>query len=153
MTQDNRQEPKPASAAKDSGERLRQLRKHAKLTQGEAAEALGISGAYWGELERGEKPIDLRLSQRIDDALRTRIDVSYSEALAGWTVSLTTVLRAGPGQRPGRRHEVIAKYAELEDAEARARDVRDDREPFARIMVHPRREPLRVATPTGGYTG
>ncbi|WP_439540866.1 helix-turn-helix domain-containing protein [Sphingomonas sp.] len=152
MTQDNRQERKQASAAHDDGERLRTLRKHSSLTQGEAAEALGISAAYWGELERGEKPIDVRLRQRIDDALRTRIDVSYSEALGGWTVSLTTVLRAGPGQRPGRRHEVIAKYADLEDAEARAKDVRDDREPFARIMVHPRRQPPPMTT-AGRYTG
>src|SRR3569623_3157449 len=107
--QETRREPRQACAAMDEGKRLRDLRKQSKLTQGEAAEALGISGAYLGEVERGEKAIDFRLAQRIDDALRTRIDVAYSEALAGWTVSITTIIRRGPGQRPGRRHEVLAK--------------------------------------------
>lgn len=146
--QDDRQERKQASAAKDDGKRLRDLRKGAKLTQGEAAEALGISGAYLGELERGEKPIDLRLWQRIDDALRTRIDVAYSDALAGWTVSITTVMRAGPGQRPGRRHEVLAKYGTEEEARERAETVKAEREPFARIMHHRRSEGPPVTTAT-----
>jgi len=131
---------------KMQGDQLRELRKHSKLTQGEAAEALGISAAYWGELEREEKFIDTRLAQRISDALQTRIDVSYSEGLAGWTVAITTVLRHGPGQRPGRRHEVLAKYPTEEEARERAEAVKADREPLARIVVHPRRDEPPVTT-------
>ena len=41
-------------------EELRALRKRAGLTQGQLAEAVGLSQGYIGEMERGEKPIERR---------------------------------------------------------------------------------------------
>lgn len=42
------------------GTDLKALRKRAGMTQAEFGEALGITGAYVGEMERGEKTIDAR---------------------------------------------------------------------------------------------
>jgi transcriptional regulator with XRE-family HTH domain len=130
-------------------EELRELRKLNKLTQSDVAELVGLSGAYVGELERREKKIDARLGRRINDVLRTRIDIAYSEALAGWTVSVTSPVSNGRGTIPGRRHVVVAKYDTLGDAETRANDIRDRYERGARIVIYPRREPLPSTTNDG----
>lgn len=42
------------------GSEMKALRKGVQMTQAEFAQALGISGPYVGELERGEKEIDKR---------------------------------------------------------------------------------------------
>lgn len=116
---------------------IRQLRKRTKWTQAEAAEALGISTAYLGELERGEKTtITPGLARRIYDVLCTRLDVSYSTALAGWTVSVT---RPAEG-RPGRVHYVVGKYDTVKEAERRAEDLAQKEAIGARIHIHPREE-------------
>lgn len=51
------------------GERLRKQRKHLRLTQEEAAEMLGISVTFYGEIERGKKGISLEKVKLIDEKL------------------------------------------------------------------------------------
>src|SRR5438132_8685529 len=102
---------KQANAAADDGARLKALRKTQRLTQSQAGELLGFSAAYIGELERGEKKIDARLQRRISDTIRPRIDVSFSEGLGGWTVSISGPVGGNGSGPPGRRHTVVGKYA------------------------------------------
>jgi transcriptional regulator with XRE-family HTH domain len=137
-----------ANAARDAGERLKLLRKERRLTQAQAGELLGLSAAYIGELERGEKVIDARLLRRINDALRTRIDVSFSEGLGGWTVSVSAPIGSGGGP-PGRRHTVIGKYADLPEAKGVAEHIAANRELGARIIVYPRATPATTTNPSG----
>lgn len=42
------------------GSEFREFRRELRLTQGEVADALGLSQGYIGEMERGEKPIEKR---------------------------------------------------------------------------------------------
>ena len=117
------------------GARLREIRRATGLKQGQVGELVGLTGAYIGELERGEKAIEVRLARRLKDALFTRVDVSYSRALIGWTVSITTPIPAGQGS-PGRRHEVIAKYDTPEEANSRAEQIKREIV-AARVDFHP----------------
>jgi len=43
-----------------TGEEFKALRKSAKMTQGAMAEAIGLSQGFIGEMERGEKVVELR---------------------------------------------------------------------------------------------
>lgn len=117
------------------GARLREIRRATGLKQGQVGELVGLTGAYIGELERGEKAMDARLARRLLDALFTRVDVSYSRALIGWTVSITAPIPAGHGP-PGRSHEVIAKYETAEEANARAEQIKREIV-AARVVFHP----------------
>jgi hypothetical protein len=68
------------------------------------AHALGVSSNYYAQMERGEKEIERRTAIQIDSLVKTRIDVSYSDALEKWVVVITK-----PGTSfAGRAHYVIA---------------------------------------------
>ena len=91
---------------------LREVRRAAGWTQARMAEALGLSSNYYALLERGEKPIERRIEQLIDAFARTRIDLSYSEALDKWVVAVTT-----PGVTSNaREHHLIAAKGDRAEA-------------------------------------
>jgi DNA-binding XRE family transcriptional regulator len=52
------------------GKRVRSVRKAAKITQEEAAEAAGLNSKYFGEVERGEKQPSLKAILAFAKALR-----------------------------------------------------------------------------------
>lgn len=119
------------------GSKLKALRKEHGLKQHQLADILGLSAAYIGELEREEKTIDARLAKRIGDLVFTGIDISYSDALGGWTVTVSAPIPAGDGP-PGRRHAVVAKHDTEDEAVAHARRLMATTEPFASLKVHRR---------------
>lgn len=51
------------------GKRLRELRERAGLTQDKAAERAGITGKYWGEVERGSVAVSALVLHRMAGAL------------------------------------------------------------------------------------
>ena len=51
------------------GERIRELRKKAGLTQEQAAEGAGISGTYLGEVERGEVNVSSVILHKLAEVL------------------------------------------------------------------------------------
>ena len=55
------------------GERVRELRKQAGLTQEQAAEAAGISGKYLGEVERGEVNVSSVILHKLAEVLAVDI--------------------------------------------------------------------------------
>lgn len=55
--------------AADLGKRIRELRDKAGLTQDKAAEAAGITGKYWGEVERGSVTVSALVLHNIAEAL------------------------------------------------------------------------------------
>ncbi|MGZ8285368.1 MAG: helix-turn-helix domain-containing protein [Allosphingosinicella sp.] len=94
------------------GSELKELRRQAGWTQARMAEALGVSPNYLAQMERDEKPIERRTELQIDALARTRIDVSYSEALGKWVVAVI---------KPGvtfaqREHHLVAAKKEKHDA-------------------------------------
>jgi transcriptional regulator with XRE-family HTH domain len=130
------------------GEELKALRKQTRLTQGQLGEIVGLTAAYIGELERSEKRIDTRLAGRLNAALRTRIDISYSNALKGWTVAVTAPIPAGSGP-PGRRHMVIGKYPDAEEAKDVAEELKATTEKGAQIYIYPRVTPPNTTNTSG----
>ena len=65
------------------GERLRRERVLRKMTMEELADYLGISPAYLGAVERGQRPLSNRLMKRLHD----RLGISYDYLLEGITIS------------------------------------------------------------------
>jgi transcriptional regulator with XRE-family HTH domain len=128
------------------GSQLKELRKASGLTQAHVAQLLGLTAAYIGELEREEKRIDPRLAGRIKAHIPARIDVGYSRALSGWTVTLVTPNPAGA--TPGRAHEVMGRYEGKEEALAVAETMKVNDFPFASISVHDNRPP-NTTNPNG----
>lgn len=59
------------------GYELKALRKAAKLTQGQLADAIGLSQGFIGEMERGEKPVE----KRTELAVRYVIEQGLAAAL------------------------------------------------------------------------
>jgi transcriptional regulator with XRE-family HTH domain len=55
------------------GYELKALRKAAKLTQGELAEAIGLSQGFIGEMERDEKPIEKRTELAVRYVIERRL--------------------------------------------------------------------------------
>ncbi len=91
------------------GSELRDLRKQAGLTQAEFGAALHISGAYVGELERGEKPIPPATADLALLLFAHRVSVArFGEKFA---VVLTEPKRGTP---PGRVHTIHAPVQENE---------------------------------------
>jgi len=73
------------------GDELRALRKAEKgVTMGDLAGDLGITAAYLGELERGEKTIDPRtaLAAQVAIAKRTIARLAADPAMAGALTAL-----------------------------------------------------------------
>lgn len=108
------------------GEELKALRMHAELTQAELGEMLGVSTTFVGLMERGEAPVSDRTENMISALLKTRIDLSYSDAVGKWVVALTR-----PGKPPvGREHYLVAAKPTLEEARAVADNLLTEN-PFA----------------------
>ncbi|MBR3664162.1 MAG: helix-turn-helix transcriptional regulator [Desulfovibrio sp.] len=59
---------------KELGERVKELRKQAGLTQEQAAEGAGISGKYLGEVERGEVNVSVAILSKLAEVFG--IDIS-----------------------------------------------------------------------------
>lgn len=62
----------PGKAVRLTGERLRNLRMIHGLTREQMAPLLGYSCQHLGDIERGEHPIPVGLSQRLARVLRDR---------------------------------------------------------------------------------
>ncbi len=65
------------------GERLRRERVLRKMTMEELADYMGISPAYLGAVERGQRPLSNRLMKKLHD----RLGISYDYLLEGITIS------------------------------------------------------------------
>ena len=65
------------------GERLRRERVLRKMTLEELGEYMGISPAYLGSVERGQRPLSKSLMKRLHD----RLGISYDYLLEGMTIS------------------------------------------------------------------
>lgn len=77
------------------GKRIRELREKAALTQERAAEAAGITGKYWGEVERGSVAVSAYVLLHMADALGVGVaDLMETEHLASRQEVLAT-LHAG----------------------------------------------------------
>jgi transcriptional regulator with XRE-family HTH domain len=101
------------------GGELKALRQQAGMTQARAAEALGVSANFLAMMERDERPIERRTEQAIDALLRTRIDLSFSEALNKWVVA---VIKPA-AHFAGREHHLVAAKADKSEAQAIARGI------------------------------
>ena len=65
------------------GERLRRERVLRRMTLDEMADYLGVSGAYLGTVERGQRPLSKQLMKKLHD----RLGISYDYLLEGVTIS------------------------------------------------------------------
>lgn len=120
---------------------LRAVRDHAGWTQAKMAQALGLTPNYYALLERGERPIELRVAQQIDAFARTRIDVSFSPALEKWVVAVTT-----PGVTYAQReHHIIAATKEREEARKIAQSIWEE---GGKLGVYITREPSHAPSAT-----
>jgi transcriptional regulator with XRE-family HTH domain len=140
--------------------RLRELRQRLGLSQQEVASAAGISSAYYGALERGDKRINADTAQRLHIPLRC----SVSDLLAGSRgISVPVrfaIAAADPGNRPDKfelsePHEMV-QPGRLNAAEhcfaAEIRDDSADRDfaPRTALLLRPPNtlsEPLRRGQP------
>lgn len=61
------------------GDRVRELRHEADVSQEAFAEASGLDRSYFGSIERGERNVALRNIERIAEAL----EISLSELMKG----------------------------------------------------------------------
>jgi transcriptional regulator with XRE-family HTH domain len=98
--------------AKALGRRVRELRCWRGLTLREAAGLAGLSFSFWGQVERGEKPVTNRITlEAMADALRvhpteltgqpwTPVDSAGAEAQAGLLAIDTALERYGLGVDP-----------------------------------------------------
>lgn len=113
------------------GDELRSARKVLNLTQAEFGKALGITAAYVGELERGEKTIDPRTAHAAMHLVerRTKLDISFNEQL-GWLITLNSY----EGNR--RVHTVMKSKPTLEEAKEFANAVAERDFPHATVIVH-----------------
>lgn len=57
------------------GDNIRTLRRRLNLSQEEAGELAGVTGAYWGQLERGERNPTLSTLSQIAFALGSSLEV------------------------------------------------------------------------------
>jgi len=68
---------KPDKARKELGNKLKQARKKANLTQAEAAQAADVNTNYYARIERGEENPSFEKLNRIMKALKIKsLDVS-----------------------------------------------------------------------------
>jgi transcriptional regulator with XRE-family HTH domain len=61
--------------SKRIGQNIRTLRRRLNLSQEEAGELAGVTGAYWGQLERGERNPTLSTLSQIASALESSLDL------------------------------------------------------------------------------
>lgn len=113
------------------GDELKALRKQAGLTQIELAKVLDLSPTWVGQMERGDVAIEPRTEKVIDGLIRTRIDVSYSEALGKWVVAIIK-----PGATfAGREHHLIAAKPTEHEAREIALEKWEEGGKFA-MLIH-----------------
>ena len=81
-----------------------------------------------------EKPIERRTEQLIDAFARTRIDVSYSDALSKWVVAVMK-----PATRfDGREHHLIAAKSSLAEAKKIAHGLWDAEGKLPMLIIRDR---------------
>src|SRR5205085_6974755 len=73
--------------------RLRELRQRLGMSQQEVATQAGISAAYYGALERGDKRINADTAQRLHAPLRCAVSVLLA-GTRGFSVRLRVVVAA-----------------------------------------------------------
>lgn len=61
------------------GKNIKYIRLQKKMSQNEAAKLVGLTGSFWGYIERGERNIGVNLIEKISEAL----DVSPHTLLLG----------------------------------------------------------------------
>jgi transcriptional regulator with XRE-family HTH domain len=91
--------PPTITGARRYANRLRELRRRCGLSQQAVAAAAGISGAYYGALERGDKRINADTAERLATPLRC----SVGDLLAGSQgVSVPLVVAVAAAEAEGR---------------------------------------------------
>ena len=66
------------------GERIKQARKNAKLTQEELGRLVDVTGVSIMRYEKGERSPDYMTTCRLASALKLKIEDLMSEAAKGW---------------------------------------------------------------------
>jgi transcriptional regulator with XRE-family HTH domain len=111
--------------------RLRELRQRLGLSQQEVATAAGISSAYYGALERGDKRINADTAQRLQVPLRCSVSDLLSGS-RGVSVPLRVAIAAAEsGSRPAsfelpEPHEMVQAGRLAEPGECFAAEIVDD---------------------------
>jgi transcriptional regulator with XRE-family HTH domain len=93
----SRGRPPITTGARRYPNRLRDLRQHGGLSQQAVAAAAGISGAYYGALERGDKRINADTAERLSRPLRCAAGDLLAGA-GGISVPLTTGVAAAEAE-------------------------------------------------------
>src|SRR5665213_482067 len=137
---------------------LRALRRQSGLSQQALASAAGISGAYYGALERGDKRINADTAER----LRRPLGCAVGDLLAGMSgLSVPLILAVAAAESEGRpaRHDLPEPHERLQprrlaDAESSfAAEIFDDSADldFERgtILFVRRLTPSRASVPAG----
>ena len=134
--------------------RLRELRQRLGLSQQEVATAAGISSAYYGALERGDKRINADTAQRLQVPLRCSVSDLLSGS-RGVSVPLRVAIAAAEsGSRPDNfelpePHEMVQAGRLAEPGECFAAEIVDDSadRDFAPGSVLLLRPPTALAEP------
>jgi transcriptional regulator with XRE-family HTH domain len=93
--------------------RLRDLRQSCGLSQQAVAAAAGISGAYYGALERGDKRINADTAQRLSGPLRCAVGDLLGGA-SGASVPLVFAVAAAESEMRPPEHDLPQPYERLQ---------------------------------------
>jgi len=93
------------------------------MTQGQMAEALGLTGTFVGMMERGDKPIEKRTAlavqqlaaEAVEDVSEHGFHVAPATAVGGWNVIFTH--QGWKGMWGGRQVVLYGHYADVRHAE------------------------------------
>jgi transcriptional regulator with XRE-family HTH domain len=95
--------PPTITGARRYPNRLRELRRQSGLSQQAVAAAAGISGAYYGALERGDKRMNADTAERLSKPLRCTVGDLLAGALGVSVPVILAVAAAESEGRPGSR--------------------------------------------------
>jgi transcriptional regulator with XRE-family HTH domain len=150
--------PPMLTGARRYPNRLRELRQYSGLSQQAVAAAAGISGAYYGALERGDKRINADTAERLSKPLRCAAG-DLLAGVQGVSVPLVMAVAAAESEeRPANYdlpepHERLQPRRLAESADCFAAEVFDDSADvdFERgtIFVVRRLAPSRASLPVG----
>jgi transcriptional regulator with XRE-family HTH domain len=93
----SRGRPPTITGARRYPNRLKELRRHSGLSQQRVAAAAGISNAYYGALERGDKRINVDTAERLSGPLRCAIG-DLLAGVQGVSVPLSAAIAAAESE-------------------------------------------------------
>ena len=109
----SRGRPPTITGARRYPNRLGELRRHCGLSQQSVATAAGISVAYYGALERGDKRINADTAERLSGPLRCAAGDLLAGA-QGVSVPLTTAVAAGEAEGRPAAYDLAEPHERLQ---------------------------------------